>query len=183
MLGYELQQFVMVSAEVWQDLHERYSGSLWPWQLVFLLLNALVLLRSRQRLFFVYIAACWLFLGVHYFMQYVSQVHTFAFLMGATFIAQGIALLVFKVLMTSPVEIDIPGWIKGCGYLVFGIAAYVPYSYLLEHSQSSFLLFGWGAEQTAAGTLALVVISMRRKAEGVLMVLPVLWLFVSAVAL
>ncbi len=183
MLGYELQQFVMVSAEVWQDLHERYSGSLWPWQLVFLLLNALVLLRSKQRLFFVYIAACWLFLGAIYFMQYVSQVHTFAFMMGAMFIAQGIALLVFKVLMTSPVEVDRPGWIKACGYLVFGIAAYVPYSYLLERSQSSFLLFGWGAEQTALGTLALLIIGLRRKIEGVLAVIPVLWLVISAVAL
>ncbi len=183
MTGYDLQQLVMVSAEVWQDLHARYSQALWPWQPVFVLFNALVLVKSKRRLFSLYVAVCWVILGAYYFLQYVSQVHTFAYLMGAAFIVQGFGLLVFKVVMATPKEIDKPDWINGCGYLVFGITALVPYSYLTANSQASFMLFGWGAEQTAIGTLALLMISLRRKVESSLVIIPVSWLVFSVVAL
>lgn len=181
MSGYELQQFVMVSPEVWQDLHLRYTESLWPWWLGFPLLNLLVLPESQRRLFFTYVASCWVFLGVYYFMHFIDQVHTFAFVMGGVFIFQGLALLYVKVLRPQPVYQQAEHqqsylWLRRITLCVYGVSAFVPLSYVLQNSEESILLFGYGAEQTALGTVALVVYTLRGKIELLLVCIPLVWI-------
>lgn len=176
MSGYELQQFVMVSPEVWQDLHLRYTQRLWPWWLLFLLLNALVLVKSRRILFFTYVVFCWVFLGVYYFMHYVQQVHTFAFAMACVFVVQGLALLYLKVLRPQPKDGNSYFWLRHIALFFYGVTAFVPLSYVLENSKDSVLLFGWGAEQTSIGTMALVLFSIRSKVELLLICIPLAWI-------
>lgn len=196
MSGYELQQFVMVSPEVWQDLHLRYVESLWPWWLVFLLLNLLVLLKSQRPLFFIYVACCWVFLGVYYFMHFIDQVHTFAFLMGGAFVFQGLAVLYIKSLRPRP-ELQQPElqqqeyqqlkdqqpespesyrWLRRTALCVYGVSAFIPLSYVLLNTKESILLFGYGAEQTALGTVALVLFTLRSKIELLLVCIPLVWI-------
>lgn len=142
----ELQQFVMVSPEVWQDLHWRYTQWLWPWWLVFVLCNTLVLLKSKRKLFFSYVALCWIFLGIIYFIRYVHEVHTFAIAMGCGFICQGIALFYLKVMRTLPEHQENYHGLRSIALIIYGVTALVPLSYMLENSKETILLFGWGAE-------------------------------------
>ena len=193
MSGYELQQFVMVSTEVWQDLHLRYVESLWPWWPGFLLLNSLILLKTQQSLFFTYVASCWVFLGVYYFMHTIDQVHTFAFVMGGVFILQGLAVLYFKVLRPQlefqQEEYQQAGyhdsylWVRRIALCLYGITAFVPFSYVLQNSKESILLFGYGAEQTALGSIALVVFTLRSKIELLLVCIPLAWIGFHLLAL
>lgn len=183
MFGYELQQFVMVSSEVWQDLHLRYTYALWPWWLVFFLLNGLVLLKNQRALFFGYVASCWVLLGVYYFMHYINQVHTFAFNMGAVFILQGLVLFYFKVLRSPPEENESYTRLRRLALFVYGVTALVPLSYVLDNTKESILLFGWGAEQTALGTVALVLFTLRSKIELFLVFIPLVWIGFYVLAL
>ncbi len=183
MVGNELQQLVMVSSEVWQDLHWRYTKELWPWLLMFIVCNCLVLFKSKQVLFFTYVALCWIFLGVFYFIHTVQQVHTFAIWMGSAFIFQGLALFYLKVLRVQPAKNEYYPRLKRFALSLYGVTALVPFSYLLENSAQSFLLFGWGAEQTSVGTIALVFFSVRSKVEVLLVLLPLAWIGFYALAL
>ena len=173
----ELQQFVMVSTEVWQDLHWRYSRWLWPWWLVFILCNGLVLAKSKQALFFTYVAFCWIFLGFVYFMRYVQEVHTFAIAVGTVFMFQGGALFYLKVLRPQSAVEQNTLIIRQLALVFYGVTALIPLSYAMAKSKESILLFGWGPEQTALGTVALVIYSLRNKVELLLVCVPLLWIF------
>ncbi len=191
MSGYELQQFVMVSPEVWQDLHLRYAESLGPWWLGFVLLNLLALLKSQRPLAFIYVSLCWVFLGVYYFMSYVQQVHTFALAMGGVFIVQGLAVFYLKVLRRQStdqlVERKESGLsrvpVKEFALCIYGCTAFLPVSYLLDNTRESFLLFGYGAEQTALGTIALLVCTLRGRLELTLAFIPLGWIVFYLLAL
>ena len=178
MLVDDLQQFIMVSPEVWQDLHWRYSHSLWPWWMAFVLCNGLVLIKSKQALVFTYAAFCWIFIGVVYFMHYVQQVHNFATVMGCVFVLQGLALLYFKVLRSATGVHEKFSNSRRVALWFYGGTAIVPVSYALDKSKESILLFGWGAEQTALGTIALVIFSLRSKAELLLVCVPLIWILI-----
>lgn len=176
MPGYELQQFVMISPEVWQDLHWRYTHDYWPWFVMFFLLNALAMVERWQFLFFTYVAFSWCFLGVVFFMQYVDQVHTYATLMGIVSVCQGLVMFYLKVLRVKPVQQVALNWPRRCALMLFGVTALVPLSYVMENSEHSILLFGWGAEQTALGTVAVLIFSLQKKIELLLLPIPIILL-------
>jgi len=180
LFGYSLTQFIMVSPEVFQDLHWRYWQALWPWFCVFILCNGLVFFKQYCRLFFCYVSLSWLFIAWVYFKQYLSEVHTFAFIIAALFILQAAALALVKVVYFKPFVLDesikIRRVIRRAGLLIYGMSALAPLSLILENSKGTLLLFGWGAEQTALGTIGLIVYSYNQKRDLLLVIIPLLWL-------
>ena len=180
LFAYDLNQFVMMSAEVSQDLHQRYWQDFWPWLSVFLLCNCLVLFRKYPKVIFGYVSMSWLFLGLVYFRLYFSEVHTFADWIMTLFIIQALALFVFKVLFSQAPANHLTTKtfkpVKSLGLLIFICSAFLPVSMLLENSKNTILLFGWGAEQTAIGTIGLVMFFHHQRKELLLTLIPLLWL-------
>ena len=184
--NYNLTQFLMVSPEVFQDLHQRYWNDFWPWLSVFIVGNGVVFLKNCQRLIFVYVSACWLFIALVYFKHYLNEIHTYAYLMMALFIAQAIAMIIFNVILFKPSNVHsnhLPRLIKHTGLLVFIVSAVLPFSLFLENSKGTLLLFGWGAEQTALGTIGLIFYFSTNKTQILLTIIPLLWLVFSVLFL
>jgi len=185
--GYQLTQFVMISPEVFQDLHQRYWQGMWPWLSIFIVGNSVVFLKRHQRFTFFYLSVCWLFIALIYFKNYLNEIHTFAYIMMALFIVQAIAMTVSKVIDHTPFTSQqrgmIPPSIKRIGLLVFLISAVLPFSLFLENSTGTLLLFGWGADQTAFGTIGLIVYFCDKKRQLTLTIIPLLWLGFSTLFL
>ena len=186
LFNYSLTQFLMVSPEVFQDLHQRYWSDFWPWLSVFIVCNAVVFLKNQQRLIFLYVSVCWLFIALVYFNHYLNEIHTYASLMMALFIVQAIAMIVFKVILLKPHNEHsnhLPRLIKAAGLLVFIVSAVLPFSLFLENTKGVLLLFGWGAEQTALGTIGLILYFSTHKTQVLLTIIPLLWLVFSVLFL
>ena len=184
--NYNLTQFLMVSPEVFQDLHQRYWHDFWPWLSVFIVCNAVVFLKNHQRLIFLYVSICWLFLALVYFKHYLNELHTYAHLMMALFIIQAIAMIVFKVILPKPLNehsSHLSQLIKPAGLLMFIVSAVLPFSLFVENSKGTLLLFGWGAEQTALGTIGLILYFSTHKTQILLTIIPLLWLAFSVLFL
>ena len=177
--NYSFAQFVMVSPEVFQDLHQRYWRDFWPWLSLFIVCNGVIFLKNHQRLIFAYVSTCWLFIALVYFDQYLSEIHTFTTLMVALFIIQAIAMTIFKVILQKPLNEQTDNLTKGIrslGLLIFLVSAVIPFSLFLENSKGTLLLFGWGAEQTALGTIGLILYLSSNKTQILLTIIPVIWL-------
>ena len=186
LFNYSLTQFLMVSPEVFQDLHQRYWRDFWPWLSVFIVCNSVVFLKNHQRLTFLYVSTCWLFIALVYFKHYLNEVHTFAYLMMALFIIQAIAIIVLKVILIKPLNQDTNYFsrlIKSAGLLMFLVSAVLPFSLFLVNSKGTLLLFGWGAEQTALGTIGLILYFNTNKTQVLLTIIPLSWLAFSVLFL
>ena len=176
----------MVSPEVFQDLHQRYWRDFWPWLSVFIVCNGVVFLKNHQRMIFLYVSACWLFIALVYFKHYLNEIHTYACLMMALFIIQAIAMVVFNVILHKPRNEHtnrLPQLIKPAGLVMFMVSAVLPFSLFLENSKGTLLLFGWGAEQTALGTIGLILYFSTNKTQILLTIIPLLWLVFSVLFL
>ena len=175
LFGYSLSQFIMVSPEVFQDLHQRYWHALWPWLSILVLCNGLIFLKKYRHLIFVYTSLCWLLIAFVYFNHYFREVHTLAWVMAGLFVLQSVLLFVLKVLYLKPFA-DNKYFFNWLGLIIYCAAAFVPFSLLLENSKGTVLLFGWGVEQTAAGTIGLIVYCYNKKRDLLLAIIPLFWL-------
>lgn len=186
LFNYSLTQFLMVSPDVFQDLHQRYWHDFWPWLSVFIVCNSVVFFKNHQRLIFLYVSTCWLFIALVYFKHYLNEVHTFAYLMMALFIIQAIAMIVLNVILLKPLNEQsnqLSRFMKTVGLLMFLVSAVLPFSLFLENSKGTLLLFGWGAEQTALGTIGLILYFSSNKTQVLLTIIPLLWLVFSVLFL
>jgi len=59
---------------------------------------------------------------------------------------------------------------------MFLLSAVLPFSLFLENPKGALLLFGWGAEQTALGTIGLLLYFSTNKTQFFLTIIPLLWL-------
>lgn len=187
LLAYSPSQFIMISPEVLQDLHARYFDDFWPWLLVFVAFNGLVLFKQYQRITFFYLALSWLFIASFYFSNYLAEVHTFASFMTGLFAVQAVLLIILKPvparLQIANRPVNIPQPVRHLGLIIYIISAAIPFSLLLQNSKGVVLLFGWGAEQTALGTIGLTIYCLKHKRELLLLIVPILWLCFYAVFL
>lgn len=178
--AYELTQFIMISPEVWQDLHQRYFKMLWPWLMLLALANCLFFIEKYQRLFSCYIALSWLLLAFIYVRQFISEVHTADTLIMIMFILQASLILlleiVFKERSNQSEKIKRFVLVRKVGILIYSLCAFIPFSFFAENTKETVLLFGWGAEQTAMGTIGWVLYRYHHKAALVVLFIPCLWL-------
>ena len=178
--GYNLTQFIMISPEVFQDLHQRYWAENFFWFIAFFLLNIVIIFRKNERLIFSYVAFCWLYIAIIYFKKYLSEVHTFAFVMSVLFVIEAIAIIVCKVIYSKKKIKQITKHqrktFKAFGLLIFIASATLPISYFSDNSKGVLLLFGWGSVQTAIGTIGITLYLWSKKRDVLLLIIPILWL-------
>ena len=95
-------------------------------------------------------------------------------------------MIIFNVILLKPSNVHsnhLSRLMKHTGLLMFIVSAVLPFSLFLENTKGTLLLFGWGAEQTALGTIGLILYFSTNKIQVLLTIIPLLWLVFSVLFL
>ena len=87
--GYQLQQFIPFSHDVYLRLLERIGETYWPWHIATLLLGVIVLLlalRYKASAGCILLAPLWLFVGYVFFLQHYAELNWAGNYIGYAFI-------------------------------------------------------------------------------------------------
>ncbi len=173
----------------------RYLEFLWPWTLLLFVFNLSLFIKKLQVVFFIYVSLSWMLLALVYFLVFFSEVHTQAYLICAACLVQGVLILCLKVIFSSSQLLPSLGitrdrsdidasLVRKCivpvGYVAYLFCATLPFSYFVPKTSELVLLFGWGIDQTALGSIALILVFYRKIWDLVLAVIPLVWLAFSA---
>lgn len=183
--SYRIADFIPFSSKVYGALLRDYNSSLWPGQWVWLAGSVLAVIWIWRRpkgfrVVGIFLAAAWIWTGVDFFLGHLTQLMDQARYGGWIFIAQGMLCLglasgVFKVSIA-------PGWsirfiLGGALYLAAG---FIPWGLLFGLSHGQLLLFGWGPEATALGTLGVLLMTQGSAWRWLLVIIPGLWGILAA---
>jgi len=185
--SYRIADFIPFSRAVFLNILENYNAAVWPVQLVWLAAGVatVYLVWGRRdglglRLALGLAAGAWLWVGVVFHAGHFLAVNPGARYFAGVFAAQGVVLLVccaaggrFALARAGPP-------CRCLGLTVFAFAALVPVGLLLGRGCAQVMLYGWGADATALGTLGLALALRPWWARALLTVVPVVWLVLAA---
>jgi len=188
-LGYQLQDFIPFTADVYFRLFERMGETFWPLHLLTLAMGAAALvlaLQQRTRLACCLLAPLWVFIGVAFFIQRYAELNWAGGYIGYTFIVQAVLLVVLALtgfgLGSLPHRPTVPAVI-GAAIAIFGLVFLPLVAPLTGESWSQAQVLGIHADPTAITTLGLLLILLRGWALCVAAILPALWILTSALTL
>jgi hypothetical protein len=179
-LPFTTEQFFRVFAE--------YNTAVWPLQIL-LLVIALVgvgfLFRPQHaggRLVSFVLALLWLWMAIVYHFFFFSRINPAALLFGSAFMVEGALLVWIGVVRRKVVFRAVSGagpWV-GVGLLMFAMIVYPVWGYLLGQRFPAFPTFGLPCPTTifSIGVLMFAEPASTR----VLLIVPVLWTFIGALA-
>jgi hypothetical protein len=183
--GYQLQQFIPFSREVYLRLLERIGESYWPLHLLSLALGMLALLlalKQRGRLACLLVAPCWALAAVVFFIRHYAELNWAGNYIGYAFIAQALLLVVIGVsgagLNTAPRQKS-PSVIAGMLIAATGLLGWPGIGLLLGSSNYQAAVFGLYADPTALATLGLLLMMLRGWLLWLSAIIPLLWLLLS----
>lgn len=184
---YRITDFLMFSKEALFGVYESYNQALWPVQILFLLLSLILLgyfargflLRTRREYLLISgaFSLAWIYQGLVFHTQYLSQIIWAAHYIAWLSLIQGILLLVFAFSSKSATGIR-KNWLS---VSLFFIAAFAPLEILWGGSFSTVTLFPWGMSPLALGTLAYLANQPPRLLSFMLAVFPLLYLLAKLV--
>ncbi|QNI03668.1 MFS transporter permease [Halomonas sp. SH5A2] len=187
--GYQLQDFIPFTAEVYFRLLERMSETFWPLHLLTLALGAATLalaLRHRTRLACLLPAPLWAFVAMAFFLQRYAELNWAGGYIGYAFIAQAALLLVMALTgwgMGNAPRTTNPPVAIGIAIALYGLIIMPLTAPLSGGSWYQAEVFGIHADPTAVTTLGLVLILLRGFALWIAAIIPALWLVVSGLTL
>lgn len=183
--GYQLQQFIPFSSDVYLRLLERIGEAYWPWHIATLLLGVLVLLlalRHKAHAGCMLLAPLWAIVGVAFFIQHYAELNWAGDFFGYAFIAEAILLLFIALsgkglAKTAPAKR--PAIVIGLILALTGLVGW-PFIWLLTGSSwYQAEVFGIFADPTAIATLGLLLIMLRGWLLWLSAIIPLLWLLIS----
>ncbi len=183
-----LADFLMFQPQTYQRLLANYNQTLWPMQLVALLLGLallwLLFKRPKQadRLINTGLCICWLWVGVVFHLQYFASINWAAWGFGALFMLQAALLLLFGVLLNKVTYQHVQTPVSRFGLLVFlfALVVYPLLTALMAGDWAQGHYFGTSADGTCLATMGLLMI-VKSGWRWLLAVLPVIWLVISVV--
>jgi hypothetical protein len=163
---YRIRDFLLFSKEILLEVYAAYNHDFWPWQLLWLALAFVIvgLLSSRfpyrSRIICGIVASGWYFSWI--------------------FLAEAFLIFVSGVVFT---RLDLgttsgPRRLLGMGLYLF--AAFLPIELIFGLSPDQILIFGWGADRTALGTLGLLLTAGQGALKWFLMLIPLSWCLLAA---
>ncbi|WP_372625227.1 DUF6064 family protein [Arsukibacterium sp.] len=185
-VGYQLQQFIPFSSEVYLRLLERIGETFWPWHIVTLAMGVaavLLALKNHGRATCLLTGLLWVVVGYGFFIQYYAELNWAGDYIGFAFIAQG-ALLLFVsfsgtgLAKTAPAKR--PSVIFGLILTLIGLLGWPFIGLLTGNSSYQAAVFGIYADPTALTTLGLALIMLRGWPLWLSVIIPLLWLLVSS---
>ncbi|MBC2602889.1 DUF6064 family protein [Puniceicoccus vermicola] len=184
---YALSDFIPFSREVYESLIAYYNEQIWPLQILFLAVAAVLLIsiavRSKRNFLLpgIFLAFAWWWTGLVYLQQYLLQILPQAQWASALFVIQGTACLIPAL---GPGNLQItrqnsPRFWTGCG--LYALASILPIGILLGNPFNATTLWGWGPTETALGTLGILLITQGSPIRWLLVIIPIVWLVFTAV--
>lgn len=184
--SHRLADFVLFSREALYGVFETYNADIWPVQIVWLVLAALlfVLIRradvTRGRIVFGILAAAWLWVGVAFHLKYFLPINWAATYFAGLFIVEA-ALLLWLGVFTTKLQFDKEANIGASaivGMALLAVSAFFPVEMLWGQTLRQTLLLGWGPDHTALGTIGALLIAKGRT-RLLLLVAPVIWCVIA----
>lgn len=185
MTSYSITDFLLFSRDVLFGIFEAYNLSIWPMQLCFLATSLMIIYLSlhldskNRKIISVMIALVWFWVGYIFQIKYFMQINWAAKYFGWMFFAQAVMFLISGYTDKDQEEKNNRSLPFRVGLALFVVSAFVPLSALLKMEFNQVLLFGWGADATALGTIGLVTALWRGWKRSVLLILPILWCLIS----
>lgn len=193
--SYALADFIPFSRETLDAVQVRYSQVIWPSQLFWMVANVFVLAacwrygrgRSRftprrfARVLAGVMIVAWSFVALAYVNPFLTPLTPGAPFVLFLFLAQAfLAALVLGHPGKPPLPGPDAGAVRTWSALgLFFLAAFVPLEIAWGAGLRQLLLFGWGADHTAVGTLGLALLCTRGWRRWMLLPIPLLWIGLS----
>jgi hypothetical protein len=187
--NHRLSDFVLFSREALYSVFESYNADIWPLQLVWAVLAVMVFLLLRrgdpgsQRIALGIFGGAWLWVALAFHLRYFLPINWAATYFAWLFVIEAVMLFSFAM-FGAPFAFDKRAQRAGTemvGIVLFVAAALVPLGLLLGQGWRQTLLFGWGPDATALGTLGGLLAAKGRWAiRIVLMIPPIIWCAIAA---
>ena len=173
------------TTEQFFNVIEKYNLTMFPFQLIILLLGVICLfllhskLSSKDKLIGLYLGFLWIWIGVAYHLAFFTVINKAAFLFGGIFIIQGLLILFYtftknKLVFTFTLKIkDYLGYF----FILYGLIIYPIISYLVEGSFEKTIIMGLPCPSTIF-TFGFFMLT-DNKFPKYLLIIPSLWAVVG----
>ncbi|WP_141731701.1 DUF6064 family protein [Oligoflexus tunisiensis] len=183
---YRITDFILFSKEILFEVFAAYNHDFWPWQLLWLALAFVILgllffrTRHRSRIISGIMAAAWAWVGLIFHLKYFQPINWAARSFAWLFLAESL-LIFFCGVILGKLE---PGTASGIRQLVgvglYVLAAFIPIELMFGQSPDQILIFGWGPERTALGTIGLLLTGRPGALNLILMIVPLIWCLIAS---
>ncbi len=177
---YRIRDFLLFSEEILLEVVDAYNHDLWPWQILWLGLAILILVlilfpnRLRLRLVFGLLAAAWAWVGFVFHLQYFLPINWAARYSAGIFLAESL-LFALSATFLGKLQPDASGPRRNLGLVIFALSAFVPLEFVFGQNISHIMVFGWGPDRTALGTIGLLLTFRQGWWTMILMLPAVIW--------
>lgn len=176
------------TTEQFFEIIEKYNVTLFPSQLVIILLGILsvILLHSQKsyknKFIGGFLGILWIWIGIAYHLAFFTEINKVAYAFGGLFILQGLFFL-FETYSRKKLEFEIDGNVMdyiAYFFLIFGILIYPILIYFLENSVETIITLGLPCPSTIL-TFGFLMLTTR-KLSKYLLIIPALWTIVGTSA-
>ncbi|SMF77509.1 hypothetical protein [Pseudobacteriovorax antillogorgiicola] len=170
---YQLKDFMMVSVEVYEALHQAYLNENWPFQLIFLIVLAIQMaMIPRYRIpTLIVLSLVWIFLAWVYMAQTLGQVIWLGETLAWLCTAQALLILGSSIL-TKVDESDGTRPSMHLKALVFLIVS-VPWEALISGQWSLSQSYGLGVLSSVSASIAITWLTLKSgKTRLILLIIP-----------
>lgn len=186
---YSIRDFILFSSEILLGLYQAYNQDIWPVQIVFMIFVldafALVLRKIKwsEKIFFVLLASAWFWTGLVFHQKYFVSINWSARYFSWYFVFEGVCIFLFGA-VANQLKFDFrkgfPLWI---GMICFGFSIFGPVlmNIVWGRNWNEILAFGWGPDQTALGTMGILLLLRGRFLWALLFLLALLWCVFAAI--
>lgn len=184
-MSYRLPDFIPFSQDTYEAVLSHYNASIWPSQIVCLLAVCATLfciLRKAERSKFILgsvLGLVWLWTGWQFLANQLVPLLPQARIFVGLFVVQAVLLLIgmssFRFMQIQPTKTRC-WWI---GFTILVGSAVVPLQVVMGYPLSTVMLWGWGPDNTALGTLGLLLMTKGHMTRWTLAIIPILWLLAT----
>ena len=169
------------TTEQFFNVIEKYNLTMFPFQLIFLLLGIVCLillhtkLSAKDKLIGTYLGVLWIWIGVAYHLAFFTAINKAAFLFGGIFILQGLFILFStfnKNRLTFTFTLQTKDYL-GYFFILYGLIIYPILSYFAEGSFERTIVMGLPCPSTIF-TFGFFILSGNRFPRY-LLIIPSLW--------
>jgi hypothetical protein len=129
---------------------------------------------TRSRIVFALTAGAWAWVGLVFHLQYFMPINWAARYSAGLFLVESLLLLIFAIRpgLAKPYG---SGPRRTLGLAIFILSAFIPFELLWGQSLAQIMIFGWGPDRTAVGTIGLLLAAGRGLFHWILMLPAVIW--------
>lgn len=178
---YRITDFVLFSKETLFEVYDAYNQQWWPLQIFWILLSFLILSFAkapslfRSRILSVILSAAFLWSGSAFLIGQFQSINWVAQYFAYLFFAEAALIFLLGALLGKFEIGSANKFSRLFGLMLFALAAFVPFEIFFDHKLSPVLVFGFGADRTAVGTMGLLIASSAKWLKWILMAPCLIW--------